>query len=129
MPTGSFQQFVVGFSLLLVAVLTGIMMSWMGGQLIDGFYANQLNGQALVPTNVIAYAASPVYTGMLDGSIGPITYFVNLFYLLCYALPIMGAVLFFQGFVKYQSAEYYGSMFATGDDAGEGRRRRRRRRS
>lgn len=125
MPTGSFQQFVVGFSLLLVAILTGIIMSWMGGQIIDGFYANDINGQPLVPADLIAYAASPVYNDM--AGLGETAYFVNLFYLLCYVLPILGCALFYQSFVKYQSAEYYGSMFASSDDGDSGRRRRRRR--
>ena len=126
MPTGSFQQFVIGFSLFLVAILTGILMSWVGGQILDGIYANNLNGVPLVPDSVIAYAASPIYTGMENANIGTAGYFVNLFYLLCYLLPCLGAALFYQSLVKYQSAEYYGMAFGGGDDGG-GRRRRRRR--
>ena len=124
MPTGSFQQYVIGFSLFLVAILTGIIMSWCGGQLIDGFYANNLNGQQLVPDSVLAYAASPVYNDM--AGLGTTVYYVNLFYALCYFLPIMGVVFLYQALVKYQSAEYYGSMFAPAP-ADTGRRRRRRR--
>lgn len=127
MPTGSFQQYVVGFTLFLVAVLTGIVMSWMGGQLIDGFYGNQLNGQQLVPSSLIAYAASPVYDDM--SGLGATTYFVNLFYLLCYVLPILGVALLWQSLVKYQSAEYYGMYFAPAADGAGRRGRRRRRRS
>jgi hypothetical protein len=125
MPTGSFQQFMVGFSLFLVAILTGVIMSWCGGMLIDGFYSNSLNGHALVPDSVIAYAASPVYNDM--SGLGTTVYYVNLFYFLCYLLPILGVVLFYQALVKYQSAEYYGSMFAAPSDTDTSRRRRRRR--
>jgi hypothetical protein len=126
MPTGSFQQYVIGFTLFLVAILTGLVMSWVGGQLIDGFYANELNGQPLVPASLILYAQSPFYTA--TSNMSEAIYFVNLFYLLCYALPIIGCLLLWQSLVKYQSAEYYGSVFASGDDGGSTRRRRRRRR-
>lgn len=128
MPTGSFQQYVVGATLLLTAVLSGIIMSWIGGQLMDGFYANSLYGQPLVPPSLIAYAAGPVYNQMAAANIGPAIYFVNLFYFLCYALPLIGCYMLWQSLVKYQSAEYYGSMFAPAGDVEEGGRRRRRRR-
>ena len=127
MPTGSFQQFVIGFSLFLVAVLTGILMSWVGGQIIDGFYANELNGVPLVPDSVAAYAASPIYTSMSNANVGPAGYFVNLFYLLCYLLPCLGAALFYQSLVKYQSAEYYGMAIGGSYSEDGGRRRKRRR--
>jgi uncharacterized membrane protein len=122
MPTGSFQQYVVGATLFFVAILTGIIMSWVGGQLIDGFYNNELND------SLITYAQGPFYDA--TANMGEMTYFVNLFYLLCYILPILGCFMLWQSLVKYQSAEYYGGMFASGgDDGGGGGRRRRRRRS
>lgn len=128
MPTGSFQQYVVGATLFFVAILIGIVMSWMGGQLIDGFYANSLNGQQLVPQSLIDYASKGAFYGETSG-LGVTLYFVNLFYALCYAIPLIGCALLWQSLVKYQSAEYYGSMFASGgDDGGDGGRRRRRRR-
>ena len=126
MPTGSFQQYVVGATLLFVAILSGIIMSWVGGQLIDGFYNNELNGQPLVPDSLIAYAQGPFYDQ--TSGLAETNYFVNLFYLLCYVLPILGAFMLWQSLVKYQSAEYYGSMFAAADDESAGGRRRRRRR-
>lgn len=131
MPTGSFQQYTVGVSLLFVAILSGIIMSWVGGQLIDGFYGNSFHGQPLVPDSLITYASQgPLYNQLATANIGPAVYFVNLFYLLCYALPILGCFMLWQSLVKYQSAEYYGSMFASAgsDDGGSTRRRRRRRR-
>ena len=100
-------------------------MSWCGGMLIDGFYSNSLNGQPLVPDSVIAYAASPIYNDM--SGLGTTVYYVNLFYALCYFCPIMGVVFLYQALVKYQSAEYYGSMFAAPSNTDTGRRRRRRR--
>lgn len=129
MPTGSFQQYVVGASLFFVAILTGIVMSWAGGMLIDGFYANQLYNQTLVPTSLITYAQGPVYNEMTAANMGTVGYYVNLFYALCYGLPIIGCFLLWQSLVKYQSAEYYGSMFASAaDNEGPSRRRHRRRR-
>jgi len=128
MPTGSFQQYVVGFTLFLVSILTGVVISWIGGQLIDGFYANSLNGQALVPPDLITYASKGAFYAQTS-NMPEVVYFVNLFYLLCYALPVLGAFMLWQSLVKYQSAEYYGSQFASyGDDGGGGTRRRRRRR-
>ena len=126
MPTGSFQQYVIGFSLMLVAILSGVIMSWVGGQLMDGFYSNNLNGQPLVPPSLIAYAASPFYTA--TSGLGTEVYFVNLFYALCYFLPILGVLLFWQSFVKYQSAETYGAIGFAGIQT-EGRQRLRRRRN
>ena len=125
MPTGSFQQFMVGFVLLIVAILCGILMSWIGGQIIDGFYWNNLNGQPLVSDSLIAYAQSPFYTATTG--LKEEVYFVNLFYALCYFLPILGVLLFWQSFVKYQSTDSVSSV-GTGD-SGQGRGRLRRRRN
>ena len=123
MPTGSFQQMVIGFSLMITAMLSGIIMSWYGGQLMDGFYNNDY-----IPASVIAYASAngnPVYAGM--SGLGVEVYFVNLFYALCFFCGILGVLLFYQGFVKYQSAENYGAQFSSGGDGGGGGRMRRRR--
>ena len=127
MPTGSFQQYTIGFTLMVTAILAGIILSWIGGQLIDGFY-----GTAMMPQSAIDYAShgfggvgtNPVYEAM---SGLPVTvYFVNLFYFLCFALPVIGVMLFWQGFVKYQSAEGYAGQFDSSGGSG-GRRMRRRR--
>ena len=127
MPTGSFQQYVIGFTLMVVAILTGIIMSWVGGQIMDGFYANSLNGVPLVPASLIAYAQSPFYTA--TSGLPEINYFVNLFYALCYFLPILGVLLFWQSFVKVQSAEAYGMIGYSGMSGGGGNQRLRRRRN
>jgi TRAP-type C4-dicarboxylate transport system permease small subunit len=122
MPTGSFQQFMVGFSLMVVAILTGIFLSWIGGQLIDGFYGNNY-----MPASVIAYAQNTDFYQGTSG-MGVTVYFVNLYYALCFFLPILSVLLFWQGFVKYQSSDSYASL-AGGSDDGGGRGRMRRRRN
>lgn len=127
MPTGSFQQYTIGFSLMVVAILSGIILSWLGGQLIDGFYGTQM-----MPQSVIDYAShgfggvgtNPVYEAM--SGLPTVVYMVNLFYALCFFLPILGVLLFWQGFVKYQSAEGYAGQFDNSSGGGRLRRRRNR---
>lgn len=124
MPNASFQQYVVGFTLMTVAILSGIIMSWIGGQIIDGFYWNNLNGAPIVPASLIAYAASPFYT--TTSNMAEEVYFINLFYALCYFLPILGVLLFWQSFVRYQSTDAIGTIGSVDYDSGRRRRRRRR---
>lgn len=127
MATGSFQMYAVGFSLMVTAILAGIILSWLGGQIIDGFY-----GDDFMPDSVVDYAShgpggvgtNPVYEAM--HGLPVIVYFVNAFYLLCFALPVLGVMLFWQGFVKFQSAEGYAGQFDTSGGGGGGRMRRRR---
>jgi hypothetical protein len=126
-PTGSVQQFVIGIALLISAILTGIVISWVGGVIMDGIYWNNLYGSPLVPPNIVAYAQSPFYTA--TSNMGAEVYFVNLFYAMCYALPIIGVLLFYQGFVKVQSVDAYGSTGASPNDGRQGRGRLRRRRN
>jgi hypothetical protein len=121
MATGSAQQFLIGFSLMLVAILTGIILSWVGGQIIDGLY-----GGNYMPASVISYASGTDFyqkTSTMPVEI----YFINLYYAMCFALPILGVLLFWQSFVKYQSASVYASLGGS-DDYGGGRARMRRRR-
>ena len=127
MPTGSFQQFIMGFALLVSCIFTGIIISWIGGMLIDGFYANTLYGQPIVPQSLIAYAQSPFYTAA--SNMGVELYFINLFYMLCWALSILGVLLFFQSFVRYSSVDSLASIGGSGGNSGSGRQRLRRRRN
>ena len=127
MPTGSFQQFIMGFALLVSCIFTGIIISWIGGMLIDGFYANSLYGQPIVPQNLIDYAQSPFYTAA--SNMGVELYFINLFYLLCWAISILGVLLFFQSFVRYSSVDSLASLGGqSGGNTGRQRLRRRRNR-
>ena len=127
MPTGSFQQFIMGFALLVSCIFTGIIISWIGGMLIDGFYANTLYGQPIVPQSLITYAQSPFYTAA--SNMGVELYFINLFYMLCWVLSILGVLLFFQSFVRYSSVDSLASIGGSGGNSGSGRQRLRRRRN
>jgi hypothetical protein len=126
MPTGSFQQMVIGFSLMVTAMLSGIIMSWYGGQLIDGFYSGQYIPQPIINGILASPAGATVYNGM--SGLSTEVYAVNLFYALCFFCGILGLLLFYQGFVKYQSAEGYGVSIggSVQGNSGGGRMRRRR---
>ena len=102
----SFQSFLTGFVLFIAAITVGIVMSWCVGGILDGFYSNELNGQPLVSDSLLEYAASPVYDDM--AGLGVVTYYVNLFYALCYFLPLMGAIMFYQSIFRDASQETYG---------------------
>ena len=123
MATGSFQQFVIGFSLMLVAILLAIVMSWIGGQLIDGFY-----GGNYMPDSVLSYANKTEFYEAAS-TMGVELYYINLFYLMCFALPILGVLLFWQSLFKYQSASVYAGLAGSDGTMGSGRQRLRRRRN
>ena len=125
MPTGSFQQMVIGFSLMVTAMLTGVIMAWYPGQILDAFYNNQYMPQTLINNILANPAGAAVYNGM--SGLSAEVYYVNLFYALDFGLGILGILLFYQGFVKYQSAEGYGiAVGGAGGDSGRGRISRRR---
>jgi len=127
MATGSFQQMVIGFTLMVTAMLTGVIMAWYPGQLLDAFYNNQYMPQLLIDNILASPAGAAVYNGMSGLPVE--VYFVNLYYGLDFFLGILGVLLFYQGFVKYQSAEGYGAAVSGGySGGGSGRLRRRRNR-
>jgi hypothetical protein len=127
MPTGSFQQMVIGFTLMVTAALTGVIMAWYPGQVLDAFYNNQYMPQSLIDNILASPAGAAVYNGM---SGLPVTvYYVNLYYGLDFFLGILGVLLFYQGYVKYQSAEGYGIAIAGGSGQSGGRSNMRRRRN
>jgi hypothetical protein len=64
MPTGSFQQMVIGFSLMVTAMLTGVIMAWYPGQVLDAFYNNAYMPQSLINNILASPAGATVYNGM-----------------------------------------------------------------
>jgi hypothetical protein len=95
----TFEAFYVGWIILLVCCLTGFMMSFLGGMIIDQFYtaldaANMIQG-TMVSAEWNLAQENTMWT------------FINAYYFLCYLTPILGVIVYFKGIVKKTQGNRY----------------------
>ncbi len=120
----SVQQYIIGISLLFVALLTGYFLSWQGGMILDMFYNN---GTAMGPPDLIEDIKTTDYYQKTNG-IG-LDFKYNLAYAICYLIPLLGVAWLWQSMVKAQSYDSYAMAGQVNTGVyREGRMRRRRRR-
>lgn len=71
-----------GFIMMVVCMVTGLLLSYFGGMILDTLYAGLenigINGGA----------------GTAWDTTRPINIFINLFYAVCYGLPLIGVAIF-----------------------------------
>jgi hypothetical protein len=84
----SFQVFGTGFVLMILCIAIGILMSFAGGTLIDTMTTGE-TGEMFVNNSGV----SPAFQEAQDGTI---FWFINLYYFLCYAIPMLGVAIFIQ---------------------------------
>jgi hypothetical protein len=117
----SVQQWIIGITLFAVALLTGYFLTWVGGLTLDWVYNN---GTALGPPQLVDQIKTTDFYQQTNG-VG-IVFKVNLAYLLCYALPVLGAWWIWMSLVKYQSYDSYSLLGESADQRTSRRMRRRR---
>jgi len=84
----SFQVFGTGFILMIVCITLGILMSFGGGTLIDLMTMGETGELLLNNTGVSAEFQA--------AQLGTMFWFINLYYFMCYAIPLLGIVIFIQ---------------------------------
>lgn len=84
----SFQVFGTGFMLMIICIAIGILMSFAGGTLIDIM--------TMGDTGDLFINNSGVSADFQTAQNGTIFWFINLYYFLCYAIPLLGIAIFIQ---------------------------------
>lgn len=94
-----FQIFGMGFVLMIICIAIGILMSFAGGTVID-ILTTGTGGKALLNNSMVSsdFQASQQST---------MWFFVNLYYFLCYAVPVLGIVIFIQSILPRTSGDRY----------------------
>ena len=125
----SVQQYLIGFILLVAAGLTGFILSWQGGMVMDMFFNNgtAMGMSSLSNKDQVAVSNTTFYKTSSNGA-GTMPFVMNIFYFGCYFIPLLGVAWYWQSLVKYQSYDTYGSIGNPGAGGGGGGRMRRRRR-
>ena len=93
----SFQVFGTGFILMIVCITLGILMSFGGGTLIDLMTMGE-TGQILLNN-------SGVSSDFRAAQVGTMFWFINLYYFMCYAIPLLGIVIFIQSILPKTSGD------------------------
>jgi len=95
----TFQIFGTGFVLMIVCITLGILMAYAGGTLIDRL--------TMGDTGDILLNNSHVSPDFQKAQQGTMWWFVNLYYFICYALPVLGIVIFIQSILPKTSGDRY----------------------
>lgn len=93
----SFQVFGTGFILMIICITLGILMSFAGGTLIDMLTMGK-TGQILTNNSHIS-------ADFQKSQLGTMFWFINLYYFLCYAIPILGVAIFIQSILPRTSGD------------------------
>ena len=95
----TYQAFYTGWVILVLCCLTGFMMSFLGGMIIDQFYTALDNANMIQGTMV-----SAEWNTAQDETMWT---FINAYYFLCYLTPILGAIVYFQAIVRKTQGNRY----------------------
>lgn len=82
-----FSTFWAGFTVFIICCIVGLVMSWVGGGLIDRMHEE---------AKTLPYADSD----MTEAMQGDIYWFINAYYLITYLIPVLGAIIFGQSILK-----------------------------
>ena len=95
----TYQSFYTGWVIFFVCCITGFLMAFSGGMLIDRLY------QSLDEAGYIQGAH--ISTDWADAQGATAFWFINLFYFMCYMIPVLGGAVFIQGIAKRTSGNQY----------------------
>ena len=95
----TYQAFYTGYVILVLCCLVGFIMSFLGGYLIDTLYT-QLDKANMIQGTMITAEWNQAQQETMWG-------FINLYFGLCYIVPCIGAVVFFQAIVRKTQGSRY----------------------
>jgi hypothetical protein len=96
---GSIQIFGTGFAIMLVCIGIGIILAFSGGTVIDSLTMGS-TGQLIMNNTQV----SP---GFQNAQNTTVWFFINLYYFMCYAVPILGIGIFIQSILPKTSGDRY----------------------
>lgn len=96
------QIFGTGFIIMIICITCGILLSYVGGMFIDSLTMGDTGELLLNNTQV------PISTEWRTAQFGQMWFLVNLYYFLCYCIPVLGIVIFIQSILPRTSGDRYG---------------------
>lgn len=95
----AFQIFGTGFVLMIVCMSIGVLMSFAGGTIIDMLTMGETG--ELITNNS---AVDPAWKDVQNDTMW---WFINLYYFCCYAIPLLGIVIFIQSILPKTTGDRY----------------------
>jgi hypothetical protein len=95
----TYQAFYTGWVILVLCCMTGFMMSFLGGTIIDRLYTSLDNANMIQGTMV-----SAEWNTAQDDTMWT---FINAYYFLCYLTPILGVIVYFQAIIRKTQGNRY----------------------
>jgi ABC-type amino acid transport system permease subunit len=93
------QIFGNGFILMIVCIAAGILLAFVGGTVIDTMTMGK-TGEPFVNN-------SDIPTEWKNSQDATMWWFINLYYFICYALPVLGVAIFIQSILPKTSGDKY----------------------
>ena len=94
-----FDSFWAGFAFFIICCIIGFLLSYGGGKIVDEIHQKALDAGVLKDdASMNDYQA---------GTQGTLYFFINYYYLLCYIIPVFGAIVFGQSIVKRVRTSQY----------------------
>lgn len=95
----TYQAFYTGWVIFVLCCMVGFMMSFLGGLLLDTLYTN-LDKANMIQGTMISAAWNAAQDSQM-------WWFINAYFFLCYAVPCIGAVVYFQAIVRKTQGSRY----------------------
>lgn len=95
----TYQSFYTGWVIFILCCITGMLMAFAGGMLIDRLYGT-LDDQGYIQGDKISAEWATAQGDTM-------WWFINLFYFLCYMVPCLGGAVFIQGIAKRTTGSQY----------------------
>lgn len=94
------QIFGTGFVIMLICICSGILLAYAGGMFIDTLTMGD-TGELLLNNSGVA----PEWQ---TAQFSTMWFLINLYYFICYCLPVLGIVIFIQSILPRTPGDRYG---------------------
>jgi hypothetical protein len=96
------QIFGTGFIIMVICIACGILLSYAGGMFIDTLTMGR-TGETLINNTEIH-----ISTEWRQAQYNSMWWFINLYYFLCYCIPVLGIGIFIQSILPRTTGDRYG---------------------
>lgn len=97
----TFGAFYTGWIILVLCCVTGFLMAFTGGMIIDSLTTGSTGDTLLTDAKV------PIPTAWRNAQDSTMWFFVNTYFFVCYMVPVLGVAVFFKSNVRETSGSQY----------------------
>lgn len=94
-----FDSFWAGFTIFVLCCIVGFLMSYGGGRIVDEVHERAIQAGVLEPDGSM--------NAFQSGTQSTLYFFINYYYLICYIIPVFGALIWGQSIVKRVRSTQY----------------------